>query len=121
MKGVMSAALRAADASHLVEGSKRSALGRRGDLSRAFALLGDDIDDAADRVRTVKATLRPAQYLHAVDVRGENLAEVEGAGRRARIADVDAVHQHLRMVGSSAAHEHGCHIAWAGLLDEQAR
>ena len=118
---VVEARLRAADAGRLVEGAERAAFDARGRLGRPGAGLGDDVDDAADRVRAIEPALRAAQDLDAVDVGGEELREIERAVGRARIADIDAVDEHLGMIGVGAAHEDRGHAArTAGLHDIQA-
>jgi len=57
----------------LVEGLERAALQRPIRVRRAAAAFRDDVDDTANRVRTVEAALRPAQHFDPGDVGGEDL------------------------------------------------
>src|SRR5256885_10031890 len=87
-----------AEAATFVEGIERAAFRHESDLGRSFALLGDDGDHAAERVGAIEAALRPTQDLNALDIAGQQLAEIERAVRIARIADVDAVDEKLGVI-----------------------
>src|SRR5579859_3699007 len=94
--GIVVIVLRSADANTLIERAERSGLVHRGPARGPFALLGNDRNDAADRVRAVKSALRAAQYLDLGHVGGQKVSEIERTG--AGVADVDAVDQHLGVV-----------------------
>ncbi len=90
-------------------------------MRRLTALAGDDVDDAAHRVRAVERRLRPAQHLDALDVDGGEIAEIERAVGRRRIADAHAVDQHQGLAGVGAAQAdlgHGADAA--GFVDVEA-
>ncbi len=82
----------------LIECSERATLDGARKLCRPGAFLGNDIDHAADGVRAVEGALRSAQYLDPLDPVGQQVGKVEDAGRRARIADIDAIDEDLGLV-----------------------
>lgn len=85
------------------EGAVGSGLAPAADLEavRGARLLGDDRDHAAHRVRAVERGLRAAQHLDALDVRGQQPAEIILAVlRRVRL---DAVDQDQRVAALGAA------------------
>ena len=83
----------------LVEGVETAAFDIGGDRHRAFAAFGDDIDHAADGVGAVERALRSAQHFHLGDIAGQQFGDVDRAAGGRGIGDVDAVQQHLGMVG----------------------
>ena len=106
VEGVVEVRLRAAATpTALVECAVRSGFRACRYSRRALAFFGRDRNDAADGVGAVEAALRPAQHLDAFDI----ARSADGRNRRrrwdARIADVDAVDQHLDVVGVGPAHE----------------
>src|SRR5579862_6148433 len=102
----MEGILRPAEIQLLVKSAIRTALDLSGNLRRALTGFGGDRDDAADRVAAVVAALRTAQYLDALNIAGQQLAEVELLIVAARIGDVDTVDQHLDMIGVGATNVH---------------
>lgn len=119
---VVKGILRAADAAALIERVEGAAFEQPGELRRAGTGFGDDVDHPAYGVGAVQAALRAAQHLDAFDVLGEQLPEVERSGGVTRVADVDAVHEHLGVIGVGAAYEYrGDPAGPAGLHHVQAR
>src|ERR1700722_15039450 len=97
---------RAAHAAVLIERLERSSFHTGIELGWAGAAFGDDVDDAADGVRTIQSALRTAQNFDLLNILGQELSEIECAARVAGIADIDAVDQHLGVIGIRATHEH---------------
>jgi hypothetical protein len=75
------------------------------ELSRASAFFRHDVDDAADGIRAVESALRPAQHFDPLDIRCQQMGEIKRPVGRSRVARVDAVDEHFRMVRIGAAHE----------------
>src|SRR6202035_4339651 len=98
IESIIDAVLRTAQARGLVERAKRAAFDRSRRTCRAFALLGNDRNHAAKRIGAIETALRSSEYLDLLDIRGQQLAEVEHPGGVAGIADVDAVDQDFGMV-----------------------
>ena len=102
-RGVVEAALRAADADvgleRVVAADRRVA----DDARAGFAAAGEDLDHAADGIGAVEARRRPAQDLDVVDLRQAERFELDLAGGRR--ADLDAVDQDDRAARSRAAQE----------------
>jgi len=67
------------------------------------ALLGDDVDHAADGVGAVERGLGAADDLDALDQVGRDVGEVRLTDRRARHADAVHENQHLARVGAADA------------------
>src|SRR3546814_11175280 len=84
------------------------------------AALGDDVDDAADRIRTPDRALRPAQHLDPLDVVGEQRREVE-LGAVDRVVDLDPVDDDQRVVCLRAAAAHLGPLAAYATPDDRAR
>ena len=117
---VVDAVVAAAEAGGLVEVLERPAFDRAGDPGGSLALLGDDGDHATERISAVEATLRSAQHLDALDVRGQELAQIKHAGRVARVAYIDAIDEDLGVVRIGAPQEdRGEPARPAGLHDVQ--
>src|SRR5260370_37718110 len=95
---VIDPVLRTAQSRGLIVRAERTAFDHSRRAGRAFALLGNDRNHAAKRVRAIEAALRPSQYLDLLDIRRQQLAQVERAVRVAGIADIDAVDQDLGVV-----------------------
>ena len=113
---------RSADRSGLVEGGEGAGLEAPFQPGRAAPGQGLDVDDAADGVRAVESALGPSQHFHAFQPRGQQIGEVEGSGRRARVADVDAVDNDLGVVGVGPSDEYRSNAAGpSGLHDIEAR
>ncbi len=118
---VVETAIRAPQRGALVEGIEAAAFRLGGELQRPLACLGDDVDHAADGIGAVQARLRPTQHFDAGDVAGQILADIRGIRGRGRIGDVDAVDDHLGVIGIGAAHEQrGLATQAAALFHEQA-
>ena len=92
-----------ADPGILVEGAERAAFETSSELCRLRPFLGDDVDDAADRISAVKPALRPAHDLDALDVPSQDVLEIEGAS--GRIGRVDAVDKDLGLIRICTANE----------------
>jgi hypothetical protein len=104
----------------LVEGTERPALQAAGELPRPRALLRDDVDDAADRIGTVKPALGAAHHFDTLDVPSQDMLEIKGSG--GRIGRVDAVDKDLGLVRVCAADKDGGGSSRpAGLNDIEAR
>src|ERR1700730_14561668 len=80
----------------LIECTERAALQAPGKLCRPGPFLGDDVDDAADRIDAVEPALRPAHNFDPFDVPGQDMLEIEGAG--GRIGGIDAGDEDLVLV-----------------------
>jgi hypothetical protein len=84
--------------------------------ARVARLAGEDLDDAADRVRAVERRARPAHHLDAVDLLERN--DLEGRAAERGGADPNAVDQQQRVIGVGAADEHRALLAEpAGTVD----
>ena len=73
-------------------------------------LLGDDVDDAGDRIGTVQRRGAVLQDLDAVDDAGRNRVEIDrrGNARRGRFIDpAQTVDQHQRALGAEVAQRDG--------------
>src|SRR5690606_512568 len=78
---------------------------------------GDDVDDAAQRVRSVDRGLRAAHDLDPLDVPGVEDREIErSAARVVRVVHADAVDEHHREVRLAAPDEDGGDAAAATRL-----
>src|SRR6185437_3023759 len=73
---VVERSARATDRGALIEGVERAALCNRGELRRAGAAFGNDIDHTANGIGAVKATLRAPQHLDGLDVLCQQSAEL---------------------------------------------
>jgi hypothetical protein len=102
-EGVVVAFAAAQGGDRFAVGAEAAALGRGRHLHRPLALLGDDVDDAADGVAAPLAGRRPAQHLDAFDVVGGQPVEVEGVGSRVLEVHPLPVDQHGGMAGIRAA------------------
>ena len=106
----------AGDAGGQVAGAVAAALDAALHRERAAPALGDDVDDAADRVRAVEAGLGAAQDLDALDVVGRQVGEVELAvgDELASMPSIStsvwlasrAANAHLRQAGEAAGAAH---------------
>ena len=103
---VMKGVLRATDAGGLVKAVEGATLDRRRQFHRPRARLGDHVDHSADGIRAVQSALRAAQNFNPLDVLRQQLPEIERRVGVARIAEVDAVHQDLGVIGIGTTHEH---------------
>src|SRR5579862_8262245 len=103
---VVEAIVGAAHGGILIERLERAAFHRTGNLSRSAAFPGDDVDDTADRVRPIQTALRTAQDFNAFNILRQELTEIERGIRAARITDIDAIDQHLDVIGIGPAYEH---------------
>jgi hypothetical protein len=80
----------------------------------------DDIDHAGQRVGTVNRGLRAAHHLDALHAVGIEVGKIKTAAAKvAGIIHRDAVHQHQREVGFTAAYGHRRQTAGAALLLNQ--
>ena len=103
----------------IVEGAERAALGAQRQLHRALAALGDDVDDAAERIGAVETALRAADHLDTLDVLGREIREIEQAV--VGVVGDDAVDDDEGMVGLGAADAHRRQAAEAaGAADRNA-
>ncbi len=102
---VLKLVLGPAQRERFVVGVEGPALDTARNIERSFPRTGRDADDTADGIGSIQSALRPAQHLDALDVRGQQLAEIEARAGIARVAHVDAVDEHLGMIGIRAAHE----------------
>ena len=102
---VVEAALAAAHVGAAVAPQPRAELGEGLAVHRPLAGLGDQVDDAADRLAAVHRAHRAAHDLDAVEVLGQQMREIGRAIGSRRIVDGDAVDQHQHMVGIGAADE----------------
>src|SRR6266545_3546297 len=101
---VIKAADRAAGTRHLIEGFKRAAFQNTGEGGWSVTFFRLQINDATERVRSVKTALWPAQHFDARQVPGQHLAKVERV-IRTRIVHVDPVDDNLGLVRVGAAYE----------------
>src|SRR3546814_14224731 len=92
----------AADAAVQAVRAERTALGGRMATPARSAASGDDVDDAADRIRAPDRTLRAAQDLDPLDVVGEQRREVEFRAVD-RIVHLDAVDDDQGLVDRQSA------------------
>ena len=121
-EGVVDPAVAARDRALRLLGAEAAGLDRDVGARRSAAALGDDVDDAAHRVRPVQRRLRAAQDLDALDVGEDERRKIELAPGRRRVVDADAVDQDERMAGFAAAQAHGLDLPGAAVLgDGQAR
>src|SRR4029453_18562869 len=72
-------------------GAVTSAFGPNIELRRARALLGDDVEDAAHRFRTIERALWALQHLDPFDGARRKHGEIEIAACGGRVVDPDAV------------------------------
>ena len=81
---------------------------------------GNNVDDAANRLRSVERALRPTQHLDALDSFRQQITEIELTAGNG-IAHLDAVDQHQGMIGLGPAQTHLCLCAQlAGSVDRHA-
>ena len=95
-------------------GRLRAEARARGVTGRAGALLGKDLDDAADRVRAPHARTRPAHDLDALNERHGDQRK-RGRADRGR-ADAHAVNNQQQMVRLRAAHPDAADLAMAAAI-----
>src|ERR1700730_18359819 len=105
-----------AESGVLIECTERAALQAPGKLRRPGPFLGDDVDDATDRIGAVEPALRPAHNFGSFDVPGQGMLGIEGAG--GRIGGIDAVDEDLGLVRICPAYEDGGDPAWAAVLED---
>ena len=98
IESIVDPVLRAAEAGRLVESAKRSAFERRGRARRAFAFLGNDRNHTAKRVRAIEPALGSSQHFDLLDIRRQQLAQIERTVWVAGIAGVDAVDQNFGVI-----------------------
>src|SRR2546425_12341374 len=96
---VVEISFRPASARGLVERPERSSFHCSGNFQRTLALLGGDGDDTAQSVGAVQAALRTAQNLDLGEIARQQLPEVKLPVGVARVADVNAIDEHLDVVG----------------------
>ena len=84
-------------------GAVASAFGPDVELRRACTLLGDNVDDADHRVRTIERALRAFQHFDPLDGAWRKHREIEIAARGCRVVDPDPVdhHQCLARIGAA--------------------
>ena len=121
-RGIIKTAIRPRQTCGLIEGLERAGFNAAIDLQRPLAGLGDDVDHAADGIGAIECALRTAQHFDLGDVAGKEFGNIRRAAGRGGIGDIDAVQQHLDVVGIGAAHEQrGLTARAAGLHDVEAR
>ena len=88
------------------EGAER--IGRRGqrEPGPAAAGPGDDVDDAAERVRAVEQALRAAEDLDPVDLAERKVGHIVRARRVDRVVELEPVEKEERVLAVGAAHGH---------------
>jgi hypothetical protein len=92
------------------------------EAGRPAPLPGDDVDDAADRVRPVERALRSAQHLDPLDRGRQEVGEVEVAGSGRRVVHPDPVDEDERLTRAGPAQAHARRRAGpARLRDVEAR
>ena len=85
-------------------------------MCRPRPFLGDDVDDAADRIGTVEPALRTAHHFDPFDIPGQNVLEIEGAG--GRVGRIDAVDEDLGLVRICPADKDGGEPPRTAILED---
>ncbi len=83
-----------------------AAFKREARLQRSLAFLCDDIDDTANRLRTVESSAGAAENFDPLDVVRRQVGKVKSADSCA--VDFNAVDQHQYMIRLGTANKYGC-------------
>ena len=112
-------ALGAVEHQRLALGGAIPALAVVAELERTAAFASDEVDDTADRRRTVKRAACAAHHLDSVEIVAGHVGHVEATGRTA--VDVNAIHEDQRLGRGRATNgDVGLRARRSALLDHDA-